>query len=164
VQKAHNALLLKALLARAMRSLSVYIADIKASLEYLQGDLEDSQQSAVGPLVNFIKSTEGFITTLEEKSGKEFLDSKPSFDPKKSNASQLQRRVSKTLRKLSSWANKTAETLKAYSQVNQGFKSLSNDAYQTAMAFDDMLLPESKEEAQENLLLEEYRKLAGLLC
>jgi hypothetical protein len=165
VQKAHSTLLLRALAGRALKKLSGPYEDLKTSLDGLQFEVQDHEQTAVASALRFLKTVDGIITSTEKISMKEFPF---SYFPKEKETGKLGKKqfikkASKAIRDISAWATNAHKTIGALDQsLSNDILALRNEAGMQSLAFDDSFLPESVSEEKETELIEEYRKLARI--
>lgn len=162
LQKSHQQLLLKATLARSLRSLAPIHARITKSAQEIEDEAEGSAHSMMVPVWNFVKELDGLIKEIETKTGREFPTEKigPS---RQLSSKELVSKVSKQLREVSMWSEKiAAKTKKLDQELSVHATTIRDNAMHTSLDLESFVLPENTEDVRETKLLEEYRRLAGL--
>lgn len=164
VTKSRDILVRKALLTRGLRVFApMYARLVQAADELEHGD--NRNPSMMVPVWGVIKSLDGLAGVLVRATGREFPkqteEQSPAVDTR-----EAARRVSKTLREISDWADRFRESMsKLDAAISERALKLRDRTMEVSLSLDDVVVPEHQTEAtdvRENLLLEEYRKLAGI--
>jgi hypothetical protein len=163
LQRAQKAILLKALLVRALKSLAPIYTDLSNSAEGMEEVLEGPNLGLLAPVWGLFKSLDSLIDTMVEKSDKEFPEAKSEPLPDDADQEKLAKKVVDLLKRISDWAEKARKSVKELDEpMSIQLARVRDESLQTASGLEDLTQLEHEEEAEDDLILQEYRLLAGL--
>jgi hypothetical protein len=161
LQASHQALLLKAVLLRALRSLAPIYSKLTASAQEIESGTEDSSHSMLVPVWKLVKSIDSFVKEIESATNKEFPSEKATL-PKNLTPGEHTKRIIKLTKDVSDWCQKISDkTKKIDPAMSKRAISLRDEAMSVSLNLDSFI-PENVEDKREKALLEEYRRLAGI--
>lgn len=154
---------MQAVLVRGLKALSPLYAGVVEASGEIEDSAEEANQGVLVPFWHFLEALDGIISVLETKSGKEFPDASIKKSLESVDLPAAATKTSKTLRKISDWAESLRDTITKYDEsIADKFQNLRDEALQVAMGLEDLLLPENKDSDREHALLEEYLILSGI--
>jgi hypothetical protein len=164
LQRAQNAIVMKAVLVRGLKALAPLYAGIVEATGEMEDGAEDANQGVLVPVWHFLEALDGIVDVLEDKSGREFPDAEIEKPQESIDLPAAANRASKALREISDWSEKLQLSLRKYEiDLADRFERLRDEAMQVAMGLEDLLLPESCDSTRDDLLMLEYKKLSGII-